>query len=131
MVSSDVLHRIDLTYWKKKWHMCQQDKFQLECIDRLAECSNIPLDHHKNTHPTFIKKSLRVVRAQWRNISKQADDLRLQILQDRAEEHANKMKTTPEKVITAIIQVQAEKSRQMYQQIHSITGHKKEENPLT
>jgi hypothetical protein len=108
--------------------MCQQDKFQWECIDRLAEYLNIPLDQNKNTNPTFIKKSLRVARAQWRSIRKQADDLRVQFLQDRAEEHASKMKMTPEKAIKAIIQ--AEKSRQMYQQIHSITEYKKDKKPL-
>ena len=108
--------------------MCQQDKFQWECIDRLAEYLNIPLDQHKNTHPTFLKKSLREARAQWRIIRKQTDKLRIQFLQDRAEEHANKMKTTPEKAIKAIIQT--EKSRQMYQRIHSITVHEKDKKPL-
>lgn len=64
-----------LTYWKKKWRMCQQDQFQWEHINKYAETLNISPEDHLNTHPKFIKIALLAARDKWRKVRKQSNDL--------------------------------------------------------
>lgn len=65
----------------------------------------------------------------WKTVKQDSGKIRLQHLQQRAEEHASKMNTTGATALKAILRT--EQTKQTYKQIKTIMGHKTDKTPLT
>ncbi len=114
----------------RRRHLCSEKNFiNWELLDQKRHGTEIDDVAHRNITLSHSVNRLRRARKEWKNIKKVAADIRNQFLMERADEVALKMNTSCEKALKAI--KRAEQSKQTYQMIHNITGHKKDKKPLT
>jgi hypothetical protein len=96
-------------------------------LNRLRTFTKISDTYHLSLHPTLIAQRKRESRAKWWACKKRSAQIRLQFLTERAEFLAQKLRTTEEKALKAIIK--SEQSRNNFKRINDVLG--KQHTPLT
>ncbi len=76
--------------------MLRNKHLDWEKITNLWETTKISNEDHTNLDINIATEKLREARRTWKKIKKEAPALRAQVLQDQAEEYANKHNTTQE-----------------------------------
>jgi len=101
--------------------------FHWSHLQQLHQLTNISDNDNQNTDPTLIHSRLKSTRSSWKTCKKHSSNLRKQLLNERAEFFAKKIRSTQEKAVRAIIK--AEASRRTFSSIRDILGNVK--SPLT
>jgi len=115
------------SYWRQKFLMSQIRLFHWEHLNKIRQRIRIEGAVHSNTDPEFIHNKLRLARLKWKKCKKQSKAIRDQLLTEKAELLASKLRTSEEKALQAI--KKAEASRYLYLTLNELLG--KQRKPLT
>jgi hypothetical protein len=115
------------SYWKQKDIMASKRSINWDHLNRLQRYTSISEGDHSSLDPVLITQRKRETRSKWKACKKQSALIHHQFLVECAEYMANKMRTTEEKALRAIIHVEA--SKRSYKNIKEIFG--KQQVPLT
>jgi hypothetical protein len=118
-----------LVYWQCKCNMAARGYFRWNELSALRSQLNINDEEHHCTDRTIIRKHLCNARKEWRNIKKNASELRATFLSEQADDYASRMNMDKEQALKAILQF--EESKRPYRDIQAIAGHKKDKKQLT